>query len=48
MFEIDLLYSQPATIAARTWLQKLRQRAAHWLLARLDPYVASRKMRMLH
>jgi cardiolipin synthase len=48
MFEIDLLYSQAATIAARTWLQKLRQRAAHWLLARLDPYVASRKMRMLH
>lgn len=48
MFDVDLLHSRPATIAAGTWSQKLRQRVAHWLLARLDPYVASRKLRMLH
>jgi cardiolipin synthase len=48
MFEVDLVYSRPATTPAATWLQRLRQRAAYWLLARFDPYIASRKARMLH
>jgi cardiolipin synthase len=47
MFEADLRHSRPATIATPTGWQKLRQRGAYWLLARLDPYVASRKLRML-
>jgi cardiolipin synthase A/B len=47
MFETDLRYSRPATTAAPTGWQKLREHAAYWLLAKFDPYVASRKLRML-
>ena len=47
MFETDLRHSRPATIGTPTWWQKLRQRGAYWLLARFDPCVASRKLRML-
>lgn len=47
MFEADLQHSRPATMSAPTWWHKLHQRGAYWLLARLDPYVASRKLRML-
>jgi cardiolipin synthase A/B len=47
MFETDLRHSRPATMATPTWWQKLRQHGAYWLLARFDPYVTSRKLRML-
>ena len=47
IFEADLQYSRPVDIAATSWWLQLRQRMAYWLLARVDPYVASRKLRML-
>jgi cardiolipin synthase A/B len=47
MFETDLQHSRPATTATPTGWQKLREYAAYWLLAKFDPYIASRKLRML-
>lgn len=47
IFEMDLRHGRPARSVAPSWWQRLRQRAAYWLLARVDPYVASRKLRML-
>ena len=47
MFEADLRYSRLAEITTPSWWLQLRQRAAYWLLARVDPYLASHKLRML-
>lgn len=47
IFEADLQHSRPIPTSAPSWWRRLRQRAAYWLLARVDPYVASRKLRML-
>ena len=47
MFDADLQHSRPSQMPVSSWWQQLRQRAAYWLLKRVDPYVASRKLRML-
>lgn len=47
IFEADLRHSRLAEGAASSWWLRGRQRAAYWLLARVDPYLASRKLRML-
>lgn len=47
LFEADLQHSRPSRISRPNWWLWLRQRAAYWLLAQVDPYIASRKLRML-
>jgi len=47
IFEADLQHSRPTSIVTSSWWLQFRQRAAYWLLARVDPYIASRKLRML-
>jgi len=47
MFDEDLKQSRPAIVARPTWWEKLQQRGSYWLLARFDPYIATRKLRML-
>jgi cardiolipin synthase len=47
IFDVDLQHSRPTRIVTSSWWQTLQQRAAYWLLARVDPYIASRKLRML-
>ena len=47
MFDADLQQSRPVTMSKPTWWQKLRQRGSYWLLANFDPYIATRKLRML-
>jgi cardiolipin synthase len=47
IFEADLQHSRAAQMTTPSFWVELRQRAAYWLLARVDPYVASRKLRML-
>ncbi|MCL4745014.1 MAG: hypothetical protein KJZ83_06325 [Burkholderiaceae bacterium] len=47
MFDADLQHSRPSGVPASSWWRQLRQRAAYWLLKRVDPYIASRKLRML-
>lgn len=47
MFDTDLQHSRPTTMSKPTWWQRLHQHGAYWLLARFDPYIASRKLRML-
>ncbi len=47
IFDADLQYSRPSQKPTTSWWLQLRQRAAYWLLARVDPYFASRKLRML-
>jgi hypothetical protein len=33
--------------AGRSWWQRMRSRLAYWLLARVDPLIARRKLRTL-
>jgi cardiolipin synthase len=47
MFDADLQHSRPILMPTSSWWQRLRQRASYWLLKRVDPYVARRKLRML-
>ena len=47
IFESDLQHSRPSRMLRPSWWLRVRQRAAYWLLARVDPYFASRKLRML-
>ena len=50
MFADDLRHSvRLATTwpASRGWWQRLRSRLAYWLLARVDPVIARRKLRTL-
>lgn len=47
IFDADLRHSRPIRITRPSWWLRLRQRAAYWLLARVDPYFASRELRML-
>ncbi|MBL0143603.1 MAG: hypothetical protein IPP91_16205 [Betaproteobacteria bacterium] len=47
LFEADLQHSRPSRMSRPAWWLRLQQRAAYWLLARVDPYIASRKLRML-
>ena len=47
IFEADLQHSRAAGTVTSSWWLQARQRAAYWLLARVDPYLASRKLRML-
>jgi len=47
MFDADLQHSRPMLMPTSSRWQRLRQRAAYWLLKRVDPYVARRKLRML-
>jgi cardiolipin synthase len=47
IFDMDLQHSRPTGIVTSSWWLTLQQRAAYWLLARVDPYIASRKLRML-
>jgi cardiolipin synthase len=47
MFDADLRHSRPILVPRSSWWQRLQQRAAYWLLKRVDPYVARRKLRML-
>jgi cardiolipin synthase len=47
LFDADLQHSRPIRMPTSSWWQRLRQRATYWLLKRVDPYVARRKLRML-
>jgi cardiolipin synthase len=47
MFDADLQHSRPSQMPTPSWWRRLRQRTAYWLLKRVDPYVARRKLRML-
>ena len=47
MFDADLQHSRPCRLSAPSWWLRLKQRAAYWLLARVDPYIARRNLRML-
>ena len=47
IFDADLQHSRPSRMHRPSWWLRVRQRAAYWLLARVDPYFASRKLRML-
>jgi cardiolipin synthase len=47
MLDADLQHSRPLLMPVPSWWQRLRERAAYWLLKRVDPYIASRKLRML-
>lgn len=50
MFVDDLRHSvrlAPTWSASRGWWQRLRSRLAYWLLARVDPLIARRKLRTL-
>lgn len=47
MFEADLQHSRAGRMNSPSWWLRLRRRAAYWLLARVDPFIASRKLRML-
>ncbi|MGH8746936.1 MAG: phospholipase D-like domain-containing protein, partial [Burkholderiales bacterium] len=47
MFDADLRHSRPCRTSASSWWLRLKQRAAYWLLARVDPYIARRNLRML-
>jgi cardiolipin synthase len=48
-FEFDLSHSKQITLddvrGRRSWWQRLKQKLAYWLLARLDPLVAERRLR---
>jgi cardiolipin synthase len=37
IFDVDLQHSRPTRIVTSSWWQTLQQRAAYWLLARVDP-----------
>lgn len=47
IFDADLQHSRRSLMSTPSWWLRLRQRAAYWLLARVDPYFARRKLRML-
>lgn len=51
LFEGALAYSQPVAErewrARRRWWEQLRSRAAYWLLTRIDPVLARRRLRSL-
>ncbi|MGH8749053.1 MAG: hypothetical protein ACREU5_08080, partial [Burkholderiales bacterium] len=47
LFDADFRHSRPCRSSVPSWWLRLKQRAAYWLLARVDPYIASRRLRML-
>ena len=47
IFEADLQHSRPTRITTPSWWIKLQQHAAYALLARVDPFIATRQLRML-
>ena len=47
IFDSDLHHSRRCQVPEASWWLRLRQHTAYWLLARIDPYIASRKLRML-
>ncbi len=47
LFERDLAHTRPSPPPARGQWQRWREQAAYLLLARIDPYLARRKLRML-
>lgn len=47
IFDADLQFSRPSRTFTPSWWLQLRQYWAYWLLARVDPYLARRKLLML-